>query len=125
VPCISDLSHISAWDRRRSQGARPQEYSSYFKVAQRSERRRDRVEICDKSLIQGTSTALSLLSLSLLLVTPASPQVSQFPGNGAVDVSPDTRLKLTFSTAPVMNNQGKARVYDTGTRMVRRRPARR
>ncbi len=54
VPCISDLSHISAWDRRRSQGARPQEYSSYFKVAQRSERRRDRVEICDKSLIQGT-----------------------------------------------------------------------
>jgi hypothetical protein len=55
APWISDLLHISAWDRRRPQGARPQEYSAYFKVAQRSERRRDRVEICGRSLVQGTS----------------------------------------------------------------------
>jgi hypothetical protein len=55
VPWISDFSRISARDRRRSQGAWPKEYSLYSEVAQRSERRRDRVEICGKSLIQGTS----------------------------------------------------------------------
>jgi hypothetical protein len=63
-------------------------------------------------------TALSLLGLSLLLVTPASAQVSQFPSNGAVDVSPDTRLKLMFASAPVMNNQGKVRIYDAADNSV-------
>jgi len=58
VPWNSDFFDISAWDRRRSQGARPPEYSMYFKVAQRSERRRDRVEICGKLLIQGTRSRL-------------------------------------------------------------------
>jgi hypothetical protein len=54
VPWNSGSSHISAWDRRRSRGARPKEYSLYFEVAQHSERRRDRVEIGGESLFQGT-----------------------------------------------------------------------
>lgn len=35
-----------------------------------------------------------------------------FPQNGAANVNTDTYFKLTFKTAPILNNRGKIKVYD-------------
>lgn len=45
----------------------------------------------------------------------ASPQGAVFfPADGATGVNPDTHLVITFSSAPVLGNAGRIRIYDAG-----------
>lgn len=55
---------------------------------------------------------LALFAVALLHTSHVSAQVEMFPKNDALDVNPDTPLKLTFSSPPPLMNQGKIRVYD-------------
>jgi pectinesterase len=41
-----------------------------------------------------------------------SPKTILFPADKAANVSPDTHLKLTFQSAPVLGKTGKIRIYD-------------
>jgi hypothetical protein len=54
----------------------------------------------------------------LLHASATFAQVDVFPMNNAVDVNPDSRLKLVFSSASTLNNQGKIRIYDASNDSV-------
>jgi len=56
----------------------------------------------------------------LLFAAPLAAQIaSQWPPNKAVDICPDTQLKLTFASAPTLGNTGQIRIYDAaGHRLV-------
>lgn len=54
----------------------------------------------------------------LLRVAAVHAQPALFPENGAQDVNPDTRLRLTFSSAPPLGNQGKITIYDASNDSV-------
>ena len=55
VPWISDFPHISTRSRRRSLRCTTLKYEEYSGGRAPCERRRSRADICEKSLIQGTS----------------------------------------------------------------------
>jgi pectinesterase len=38
--------------------------------------------------------------------------LARFPADKATNVNPDTHLKLTFPSAPVLGNSGQIRIYD-------------
>ena len=56
--------------------------------------------------------SLTTFALVMLCAPSAHAQAELFPQNNSVDVNPDTRLKLTFSSAPPLGNTGKIKVYD-------------
>ena len=58
-------------------------------------------------------TTLTSLGLVLLHVSAVAAQVEFFPVNGAIDVNPDTRLRLVFEGTPPLKNQGKIKIYET------------
>jgi len=62
----------------------------------------------------------SLARLSLILLALTVPIATQtlFPANQATLVNPDTKLKLTFTTPPVVGTTGKIRIYDAATDRV-------
>ena len=63
---------------------------------------------------------LTRLSCALFFLTLLSPRfagaqastVTCFPSNKAVGVNPDTRLVLTFASAPTLGKSGQIRIYD-------------
>ena len=55
VPWNSDFPHISTRSRRRSLRCATLKYEEYSGGRAPCERRRSRADICEKSLIQGTS----------------------------------------------------------------------
>jgi pectin methylesterase-like acyl-CoA thioesterase len=61
---------------------------------------------------------LTSLGLVLLHVSAVAAQVEFFPVNGAVDVNPDTRLRLVFEGTPPLQNQGKIKIYDASNDAV-------
>jgi len=64
-------------------------------------------------------TATLLLAVSLRLpAAQTSSATTLFPAAGAAHVCPDTPLKLTFASVPVLGAAGKIQVFDAGTRAV-------
>ncbi|MEZ4926847.1 MAG: pectinesterase family protein [Saprospiraceae bacterium] len=51
----------------------------------------------------------SCLSISLIA---QSPGIVKFPANHKTKVNPDSRLSLTFQSAPLLHNTGEIRIYD-------------
>lgn len=59
-----------------------------------------------------------LLLSAALLATPAVAAPDLFPASGARNVNPDTRLVLTFDTAPTVGSAGKIQILDAADNSV-------
>jgi MYXO-CTERM domain-containing protein len=57
-------------------------------------------------------TYLATYVSAMLCASSVFAQAELFPKNNAADVNPDTRLKLVFSSAPPLGNNGKISIYD-------------
>ena len=65
--------------------------------------------------------AAFILLLATVLHLPAAQTASAttlFPAASAAHVCPDTPLKLTFASAPVLGTAGKIQVFDASTRAI-------
>lgn len=94
------------------------EYDKGYKQWYYDEWRNKQIQTMQQPMKQ---TSFLILSLSLLTILfscsskPTDKSVILFPANGAVEVNPDTQLKMTFTGQPTLGEKGVIRIYEVET----------
>src|SRR5471032_2955839 len=105
----ADPSKPAVIDRRYNFPTQPRYLSCYAQTIMKN----------PTSLMKFACAALLLLASNLILAAAQGPAVPRlFPANNAVGISPDTPLKITFASPPVLGAGGKIQICETATKAV-------